>query len=413
MSPFSCDLILRGALLDKETPEDIAISDGRIARIGADLPAAGAVEIHLGGRVVMPGFVDSHIHLDKACLLCRCQHTSGGLKGAIAAVSKLKAEFTTDDVYERGRRVVEQAILQGTMHMRAHTEVDPRAGLRSFNAIKQLKSEYRSCLDLQICVFPQEGLTNDPGASELLVEALSNGADLLGGCPYTDTAPYEQLNWLFKTASDFDVDLDLHLDFDLDPSGSLLDEVCRLTDQTGWHHRVAVGHATKLAAMTEPTFMSYVERLKASGVAVTALPSTDLYLNGRDTGILSPRGIAPVHLLAEQGTTCSIATNNVLNPFTPLGDCSLLRMANLYANCMHLSPDDFDACLSLITHSAARLMGLSDYGVMVGNAADLVVLDATNRLEAFGAIAQPLLGFKSGKQTFERPPARLFRETAK
>lgn len=413
MSQFSCDLILRGALLGKETPEDIAISDGFITRIGVALPASGAVERNLGGRVVLPGFVDSHIHLDKACLLCRCQNTSGALKGAIAAVSQLKAEFTMDDVYERGRRVVEQAILQGTMHMRAHTEVDPRAGLRSFNAIKQLKSDYKSCLNLQICVFPQEGLTNDPGTSEFLLEALSNGADLLGGCPYTDTAPYEQLRWLFKTARDFDVDLDLHLDFDLDPSGSLLSEVCRLTDKTGWHNRVAVGHATKLAAMTGPSFTSSVERLKASGVAVTALPSTDLYLNGRDTGILPPRGIAPVHLLAAQGITCSIGTNNVLNPFTPFGDCSLLRMANLYANCMHLSPDDFDACLSLITHSAARLMGLSDYGLMVGNAADLVVLDATNRLEAFGGIAQPVLGFKSGQQTFERPPARLFRETAK
>ena len=404
------DLILRKARLQGEKLQDIGIRSGRIVAIAPELPQHGSAERDLAGRVVLPGFVDTHIHLDKACILCRCGHSANGLKGAIAAVSRLKADFTQEDVYQRGREVIEKAIVEGTMHMRAHVEVDPRVGLRSFTAMKQLRQEYAFALDLQICVFPQEGLNNDPGAAELLEMALADGADLLGGCPYTDSAPLEQMRWLFQTARNFDVDLDLHLDFDLDPEGSLLTSVCEWTEHMGWHGRVAVGHATKLAAMSEADFHRHVELLRQSGVSVTALPSTDLYLNGRSDGLRSVRGVAPVHLLAQQGITGSIATNNVLNPFTPFGDCSLLRMSNLYANLMHLGPEEFELCLSLITDSAARLMRLPNYGLNVGNNADLVVLDATDRIDAFGGLSRPVFGYKGGRQTFERPSARIFRE---
>lgn len=399
----SYDLMLRNALIKNEPLQDIAVRRGRIAKMGSNLPDKGAVEHDLAGHVVLPGFVDSHIHLDKACILCRCKDAGAGLKGAIAAVSQMKSDFTEEDVYQRGRLVIERAITQGTMYMRAHAEVDPRVGLRSFAAMKRLKRDYAFALDLQICVFPQEGLTNDPGASFLLEQALSEGADLLGGCPYTDIAPLEQLTWLFDVAKKFNVDPDLHLDFDLDPVGSLLPELCRLTVQSGWQNRVAVGHATKLAAMNQDDFARHADLLRQSGVAVTALPATDLYLNGRPDGFRSVRGVTPVHLLAAEGITCSVATNNVMNPFTPFGDCSLLRMGNLYANVMHLGPDDFDACLSLITHGPARILGLSNYGIEVGNPADIIVLDAKDYVEAFASLAQPLAGYKAGRQAFERP----------
>ena len=134
--------------------------------------------------------------------------------------------------------MLEKAILKGTTHMRTHVEVDPRVGLRSFEAVRQLKRDFAWAIDLSICVFPQEGLTNDPGTEELLVEALRNGADLLGGCPYTDTDPKAQIDRLFDLAVQFDVDLDFHLDFDLDPSWMLMDEVCAQTQRAriraGW-----------------------------------------------------------------------------------------------------------------------------------------------------------------------------------
>lgn len=411
MSPAgSFDLVLRNARLRgrPDTP-DIGITQGRIAAIGSALACTAVAEEDVAGRFVLPGLVDTHIHLDKSCLLCRAREAGGGLKGAIAAVSRLKRDFTVEDVYTRGARTIERAITQGTMFMRAHVEVDPRVGLRSFEAMKLLKRDYAFALDLSICVFPQEGLTNDPGTEELLEQALADGADLLGGCPYTDSDPSAQMARLFAMALAHDVDLDFHLDFDLDPTWSHIEEICRRTEAAGWQGRVAVGHATKLAALDEATLGHTIARLARAGVAVTALPSTDLYLNGRDQQFRAPRGIAPVHLLAERGITTSIATNNVLNPFTPYGDCSLMRMANLYANALQIGPEGFAGCLDRITTDAARLMRLPDYGVAPGAAADLVVFDATDEADMFGGLASPLMGFKRGRKSFIRPAASLLR----
>ncbi len=406
------DLILRRArLTDDAPPTDIGIRQGRIACIGP-LPAsaqAGAA-VDIGGRTVLPGFVDTHVHLDKACLLGRCGHSHGSLSDAIRAVSTLKREFTVEDVYARGARVLEKAIVKGTTRMRTHVEVDPRAGLRSFEAIGALKRDYAWAIDLQVCVFPQEGLTNDPGTEELLVAALNAGADLLGGCPYTDSDPQAQIARLFAIARDFNVDLDFHLDFDLDPSWRHLDEICRQTVAQGWQGRVAIGHVTKLSALPPAEFAAAARLLTDSGVALTVLPSTDLYLTGREATHNVPRGLTAAHRLVQQGVTCSIATNNVLNPFTPFGDASLLRMANFYANVAQVGPGDFGGCVDLVTHLPARLMRLADYGIAPGHPADIVVLDSTSRSDALAELAEPLMVFKRGRQTVRREPAALLRD---
>src|SRR3954465_8228712 len=225
------DLVFRNALLrGAADPMDIGVTRGRITAIEPTL-ACEAVEVDVGERLALPGFVDSHIHLDKACLLGRCGHDHGSVSEAIRAVSGMKKDFTVEDVYARGARVIERAIVHGTTRMRTHVEIDPRIGLRSFAAIKALKRDYAWAIELSLCVFPQEGLTNDPGADELLVQALRDGADAIGGCPYTDTAPKAHSPRIFHLAQQFDLDVDLHLDFDLDPSWSHLDEVCRQSEQ--------------------------------------------------------------------------------------------------------------------------------------------------------------------------------------
>jgi cytosine deaminase len=330
-----------------------------------------------------------------------------GLAGALGAVSAMKRDFTARDVYARGARTLEKAILKGTTRMRTHVEIDPRISLRSFEAIKALRDAYRWAIDLSICVFPQEGLTNDPGTEDLLVAALEDGADSLGGCPYMDTDPIAHLERLFDLAARFDVDLDFHLDFDLDPSWLRLEDVCRLTQERGYQNRVAIGHVTKLSALAPDAFSRMAARLADSGVAVTVLPATDLYLMGRGAAHSIPRGLTHAHTLAEMGVRASIATNNVLNPFTPFGDCSLLRMANFYANVAQVAPDGFNLCMDLVTTLPARLMNLTDYGIAVGNPADLIVLDAPDAATALAELAEPVMGFKAGRQSFEKPAARL------
>src|SRR5258707_6647402 len=276
------DLIFRNARTrTSPTPVDIGVSGGRIAAIEPKL-ACEAAEIEVGGKLVLPGFVDTHIHLDKACLLGRCGHDHSTVAEAIAAVAAMKRDFTMEDVYARGARVIERAIVHGTTRMRTHVEIDPRIGLRGFAAIKALKRDYAWALDLSLCVFPQEGLTNDPGTEELLVEALRDGGQSIGGCPYMETDPNAHIEKLFDLAQAFDVDVDLHLDFDLDPSWCHMEEVCRQTERRNYHGRVAIGHASKLSAMPPEQLKRATERLAKAGVAVTALPATDLYLMGGD-----------------------------------------------------------------------------------------------------------------------------------
>ena len=401
---MSLDFILRNASIQGRDGAacDIAISGGKIADIQSSI-AADALAEDVGGRLVTAGFVETHIHLDKSCILDRCKSEQGTLKEAIEQVAAAKRNFTEDDVYARARRTLEKAIFQGTMRMRTHVEIDPRIGLKSFNAIRRLKQDYAWAIDLEICVFPQEGLLNDPGTEELLIAACEAGADLIGGCPYTDSDPHGQIARIFALAKRFDLDIDFHLDFDLDISLMDVDEVCRQTQALHYGGRVAVGHVTKLSALSPDRFAASARRLADAGVAVTVLPATDLFLMGRGHDHNVPRGVTQAHKLLGHGVICSLATNNVLNPFTPFGDCSLIRMANLYANIAQIGrPKELSSCFDMVTTHPAKLMNLADYGVAIGNPADLVVLDCRNPEAAVAELAQPIFGFKRGRRSFTR-----------
>ena len=402
------DLVLRNARIHGRGPAmfDIGIAGGVIVDIG-QISSDAAIE-DVGGRLVTAGFVETHIHLDKSCILDRCHAETGTLQEAIVQVAAAKRAFSEEDVYERGRRTLEKAVVQGTTRMRTHVEVDPRIGLRSFAAIQRLKQDYAWAIDLDICVFPQEGLLNDPGTEDLLIAACEAGADLIGGCPYTDSDPHGQIARIFEIARRFDIDIDFHLDFDLDPARMDLVEVCRQTESFHYGGRVAVGHVTKLSAVPPAELANIARRLADAGVAVTVLPATDLFLMGRACDHNVPRGVTHAHKLAEHGVTCSLATNNVLNPFTPFGDCSLVRMANLYANIAQVgSTHELAACFELVTTQPAKLMNLHDYGVAIGNPADLIVLDCSDAAQAIAELAQPLLGFKRGRRSFTRPAPAL------
>jgi cytosine deaminase len=283
-------------------------------------------------------------------------------------------------------------------------------GLRGIEGVQALARDYAWAIDLEICVFPQEGLTDNPGTEELLVEGLRRGARVIGAAPYCDRDPRGQIDRIFAIARDHDVDIDMHLDMGDTTLGMQVEYVCRKTEEHGWGGRVSVGHVTQLSLLEPCRFEAVAQRLADAGVAVAVLPSTDLFLSGRPATHAVPRGVAPGHRLLAQGVNCSISTNNVLNPFTPYGDGSLTRMANLYANVTHLGrPVDLAGCLDMITHRPARAMNLADYGIAVGNPADLVALDVAAPADAIAEIAQPLWGMKAGRMSFTRPAAQLLR----
>jgi cytosine/creatinine deaminase len=404
------DLIIRDACILQEGTLrnlDIGIQGTTIAAIAPALKA-DAPELKAAGCLVIPGMIETHIHLDKTCILDRCRIEEGTVAEAVRETAAAKRNFTVEDVYARGKRTLERCIAQGTMHMRTHVELDPGIKMIGFEAVEQLARDYAWAIDVELCVFPQEGMLNNPGTEELLIEGLKRGARTIGAVPYFDTDPRGQIDRIFAIARDFDAEIDMHLDLAETTQGMQIEYVCRKTEEFGWGGRVAVGHATQMSLLPPDRFAAIATQLANAGVAVTILPSTDLHLMGRSHDHAVPRGVVPAEPLRKAGVTCSISTNNVLNPFTPYGDGSLIRMANLYANVCHVSrPADLAGCLDMITGAAARLMRLEDYGIAVGGPADLVCLDASNPVDAVATLAQPLWGIKGGRASFTRPRAQI------
>jgi cytosine deaminase len=395
------DLIIRNARLagrDGE-PLDIGIEGGRIVAIERNL-AAEAPTHDAQGLLACPGLIESHIHLDKSRIIDRCAPQDRATLSPVFGVTPVKKDMTVEDVHARARQTLEECIKHGCTRMRTQLEVDPGIGMRGYDGVEALIDEYKWAIDIEICVFPQEGLISYPGTDELLVEGLKRGARLIGGAPRYDKDGPGQIRRIFELAREFDVDIDMHLDVGHTANDMYIHLVRELTDEYRRGGRVVAGHMAKLSLLPPDEMATIARQLADSGVAVTVLPATDLFLMGRDQDHNVRRGVADANVLCQHGVRCSLSTNNVLNPATPYGDCSLMRIANLYANILQVDrPAQLRECFEMVTVRSAQLLNFRDYDFAVGNPADVVILNAQTPEQAVAEIAQPLAAFKNGRQT--------------
>jgi cytosine deaminase len=392
---------------------DIGFSNGHIAAIEPSIESE-APSYDAGGCLCCAGLIETHIHLDKSRIIERCTpEPSRGQPDHMRRVQAVKGTFSVEDIYARAKETIEACIKHGATRIRTHAEIDAPVGVKGVEALQLLAKEYAWAVDLEICVFPQEGLTTAPAADAALIKGLEMGAKVIGAAPNYDVDHPGQIRRIFELARRFDVDVDMHIDSGHDPTSLDTHLVADLTQRSGLGGRVAIGHASKLAALPPERQKLVARRLADVGVAVTVLPSTDLFVLARHQPYNVPRCVADANLFAEQGCNCSISTNNVLNPFTPYGDGSLIRMANLHANILQVSqPERLADLFGMITHRSARLMNLKDYGLAPGNPADLVVIDAHTPAEAVATVAPVLCVFKHGRQTVVRERAKLLRPSA-
>ena len=409
------DLVVSNARLANrlaDGPLDIAVANGKIAAIGHGFETAAEI-YDAGGRLVCAGLIESHIHLDKSRIIDRVPpppsgQAAGRRVNPVTLTAPLKKDFTVEDVRARAEATLRECLVNGTTRMRTQVEIDPGIGLRGFEAVHSLVGDYRWAIDIEICVFPQDGLTNYPGTEELLVAALRQGAPVLGGAPRYDSDPAAQIERVFALAREYDVDLDLHLDVGDSPDGMLIYQVLDLTERYKRGGRVVAGHMAKLSLLPPAEVAALARRLADAGIAVTLLPATDLYLMGRARDHEVVRGVADANLLGANGVTCSLSSNNILNPATPYGDCSLIRMANLHANVLQIAaPQELRDLFGMLTERSATLLNLKDYGLVPGNPADLVVIDAATPEQAIAEIRPPLAVWKRGKRTVVRHPPEL------
>ncbi|MEK7436499.1 MAG: amidohydrolase family protein [Pseudomonadota bacterium] len=393
------DLVFRNARLeDGAALTDLAIEQGRIARIGPALECRGKTEIDAAGRVLIPGLIESHLHLEKAYVMDRKPNRSGTLLEAIAVSAALKPTFTREDIEARSRRLLRQLVGFGSTHVRAHAEFDPAQGFTGFDTVLDLRREFADVIDIQVVAFPQEGILKAPGTDAMMVEAMKKGADVVGGIPYNDSDARAHIDWVFRLARDFDKDLDFHQDFHDDADAMSIEYLARKTIAQNYQGRVSVGHLTALGAAAPARRKEIIALLRDAGISVMCLPATDLHLGGRKDQTNVRRALAPVRALRDGGVNVCLASNNIRNAFTPFGNGDLLQIAALALPACHLGgADDQASVLPMLTTNPARALRLPNYGLAVGRDADLVLLDTQRLADAIIDLPERSFVLKRGR----------------
>ena len=400
-------LVIKNVIIDDTNQlYQLEIREGRFTHIAPQNKAStvlcDARVLDAYGRVAVPGFVEAHIHLDKALIADRLPNKSGTLQEALQVTAQLKATFTRDDILQRAEHALRMMIQKGTTHVRTHAEFDPVGGFHGFEVIMYLKEKYREYVDMQVVAFPQEGIVKAPGTEQLMRRAMELGADVVGGIPYNDTDVDKHLDIVFSLAKEFDKPIDLHQDFADTCDRQTIERVAQRVIAEGYQGKVSVGHLTSLADMEPDALQRTIDLIRQAGICVMSLPMTDLHLGGRTDTRNVRRALTPIRQLRDGGVTVALATNNIRNPFTPYGNGDLVQVAMLAIPVAHLGgADDLPTVLPMITTKAAQACGFAPYGIKQDFPGTLVLLDATRYQEAIIAVPKRLLVVKNGRIILE------------
>lgn len=376
-------LILRGGNVvqtGSRRPErlDVVIdAEGRIARLSREAPSADGVRaVDLAGKLVTPGLVDAHQHLDKSRTRRAIANPDGTLEGAIAGFAVYAADMTREDLMARAERTIDACVERGTVALRTHADVKSSMRFNGVAALAELRARCAGRIRLQVVAFLTEyGL--GAAATRAFENAIAAGADVIGGAPAiaSDTEAY--LGLLFEAAVRHGLPLDLHLDEHLDAGRQLFDKVIERTRANGLQGRVVASHACVLSAMEPGEAGRVIEGLVDAGIGVITLPAANLFLQGRDREVLPPRGTTRIKELIAAGVPVAAASDNIQDPFIPIGSGDMLEIARWTIVAGHLGATDIATAFDMVTTTPARLMGLGDdYGLHEGARADLLITEA-------------------------------------
>lgn len=379
-------IIIRNArIADEKDLIDIKISGSLISEIQKEIENKDdSLEIDAEGKVVLPTFIESHIHPDKAFLEEYKPNVSGTLAEALKNTAELKANYSYDDVYQRSERVIKWAIRNGTTIMRAIPDVDPFEKTLGVEVLLDLKEKYKDLMDLQIVAFPQEGIVRHPEVYQMLEESIKMGADIVGGCPYSEDSmedTIEHIELVFDLAEQHDLSIDMHADFSIDasdPQNNVVEQIAEKTIERGYEGRVSLGHVTTLGSMDPDLAEPVFEKIAQAGITIVPLPATDLFINGQEVKKDKPRGMAPVKRMLAKGVNVAYSSNNIRNAFTPFGDANLVTVGYLLQITQQMGAAAERAeVVKMATYNPAQALELTEsYGLEVGRQADLNIFDS-------------------------------------
>lgn len=404
------DLLVTNATLpDERTGIDIACENGRIVAVEPGITAEAERTIDAAGRLVSPPFVDCHFHMDSTLTLGRPRRNrSGTLLEGIALWGELRPTLTHDEMVERALRYCDLAVTQGLLAIRSHVDVTDER-LVGVQALLDVRERVRPYLDLQLVAFPQDGLYRSPGAEANLLRALDMGVDVVGGIPHGERTMDDgrrSVVRLVEIADERGLMVDLHCDETDDPMSRHVETLAAETATRGMGGRVAGSHLTSMHSMDNYYASKLIGLMAEAGVAAIANPLINITLSGRHDSYPKRRGLTRVTELRAAGVPVAWGHDCVMDPWYPLGRADMLEVASMGLHvAMTTTPDGMREAFDAVTSAPAAVMGLEGYGIVPGCRADMVVLQASDPVEAIRLKATRLHVIRGGREVASAPPA--------
>jgi len=406
MKSGAIDLVIRGAALrGTEGVRDVSISDGKIAEIQEHFRGGAKDEIWAEGKLLTPGFVNIHCHLDKCLTGAWAKVWEGSELGspqAIPSATNVKKGFTETDIVERATRALTTSVLAGTTAVRAFADVDTVGGLMAVKSLLKVKKKFAGVVDLQVVAFPQEGIVRDQGTRVVMEKAMGLGADVVGGMPWYERSPEaarKHTDIVFNLAVKYYKDIHALIDDNSDPNSRNIEYLLQKSIKEGFEGRVSASHCRGALDTPDERYARRICRLaKEAGLTVVENSHVSLFMYGRSDSHPVRRGVTRVREFLAEGVNVAVGQDDIDDPYYPFGRGDMLELALMLCHAAHLgSPAEIESAFDAVTTNPARGMRLKGYGISKGGSADLVLLDANSVHEALRLQPTRLAVIKEGR----------------
>jgi len=408
--------ILNARLRGRSGLYRIELDGARIAAISAQQAPAEANDgdIDAASNLVVPPFIEPHIHLDATLTAGEpAWNMSGTLFEGIERWGERKELVTHEDTKARAKKTIDMLVDHGIQHVRTHVDVtDPT--LSALKSMLEVREETRHLIDLQIVAFPQEGIESFKGGRELMTEAIAMGADVVGGIPHfenTRDQGVSSIKFLMDLAERTGCLVDVHCDETDDPQSRFLEVLAEEARVREMGERVTASHTTAMGSYDNAYCSKLFRLLKQSKINFVSCPTESIHLQGRFDTYPKRRGLTRVAEIDRAGMNVCFGQDSIVDPWYPLGNGNILRILEAGLHICHmLGYEDLQRCLDLITDNSARTLNLGErYGLEVGRPANLLVLSAPDDYEMLRTQGHALLSVRNGEVLMRRTPAQIQR----